>query len=82
MEREKHNTRLWSQLEVEIMVRYEIGQMPPYLIQRLRSKDRLERDQAKDEVAQRISRRFAGLDVYGPEAAGQPFPHIGVASAS
>lgn len=59
------------------MIRFEVGQLPPYLIQQLRAKDRLEREAACDEVAARIARRFEGLEVYGHAVAAYPFDHIG-----
>lgn len=52
--------------ELEIMIRYEVGQLPPYLVQRMRSKNPSERQAACDEAAKRISRRFERMTVSYP----------------
>lgn len=52
--------------EIEIMIRFEVGQLPPYLVQRMRSKNPAERQAACDEAAKRISRRFEGKTVSHP----------------
>lgn len=56
--------------ELEIMIRYEVGQLPPYLVQRMRSRNPSERQAACDEVAKRISRRFERMTISYPH---QPY---------
>lgn len=59
-EKEKRTLTQW---DVEFMIRFELGQLPPYLVQRMRDKDRTQRANALEEITRRISRRFENMTI-------------------
>jgi hypothetical protein len=67
MSTESHsNIRLMDQSEIEFMILFEIGEPPAHPHVDIRSKDRSKREFATGQLAEKVSRRFKALSVYGP----------------
>ncbi|WP_395393023.1 hypothetical protein WBP07_17815 [Novosphingobium sp. BL-8A] len=52
-----------TQEEIELLISFEVGQLPRSWIHTWVGKDRLKASAARDQVSKRIAERFAGLQV-------------------